>query len=65
MTSQRAKKKRFDCVEMMHQGAARVREELGGKSIEEQTAYWRKSTKALLDRQARLRNKMLQVRERE
>lgn len=28
-------KKTFDCVEMMHQGAAMVRRELEGKSLEE------------------------------
>jgi len=62
MTIQHAKKKHFDCVEMMHQGAARVREELAGKSLEEQAAYWRKSTQALLGRQARLRERGLQAR---
>ncbi len=55
MTSQHARKKRFDCVEMMHEGAARVREELAGKSPEEQADYWHKSTQALLERQAELR----------
>lgn len=61
MTNQYAKKKRFDCVEMMHQGAARVREELAGKSLEEQMTYWRKGTQALLKRQAQLRKKRLQA----
>jgi len=41
---------------MMHQGAARVRKELAGKSREEQAAYWREKTEALLERQARLRD---------
>ncbi|HOZ48416.1 MAG TPA: hypothetical protein PLO37_06915 [Candidatus Hydrogenedentes bacterium] len=40
---------------MMHEGAARVREELAGKSPEEQADYWHKSTQALLERQAELR----------
>jgi len=34
-----AKKRRFDCVEMMHRGAVFVRKELEGKTIEEQIAY--------------------------
>jgi hypothetical protein len=46
--------KTFDCVEMMHQGAAAVRRELEGKSLEEQMSYWREGTAALLKRQAQL-----------
>ena len=56
MTTLNARKKRFDCVEMMHQGAARLRKELAGKSLEEQAAYWREKTEALLERQARRRD---------
>jgi hypothetical protein len=63
MTTQHSKKKRFDCVEMMHQGAARVQTELAGKSVEERVAYFRESTQALLDRQARLQKQGLQIRE--
>jgi hypothetical protein len=33
-------KKSFDCVEMMHEGALRIHEELKGKTREEQLAYW-------------------------
>ncbi len=62
MRTQTIKKKHFDCVEMMHQGAARVREELAGKSLEEQAAYWSESTHALLERQASLRKQGIQVR---
>ena len=43
MTIPRAKKKRFDCVEMMHEGAARVQEELAGLTLDEQAAYWEES----------------------
>jgi hypothetical protein len=57
MTTRSAKKRRFDCVEMMHRGAAPIRKELEGKSLEEQVAYWDKDTEALLKRQARLREK--------
>ena len=62
MTSPNVSKKRFDCVEMMHQGAARVREQLAGKSLEERAAYWRAKTQALLERQAKLRGEEHQVR---
>lgn len=63
MTTQHGKKKHFDCVEMMHQGAARVQAEIAGKSLEEQAAYFRASTQTLLERQARLRGQGLQVHE--
>ena len=53
------RKKRFDCVEMMHQGAAVVRKELEGKTLEEEMAYWREGTEALLKRQAKLRKERL------
>lgn len=56
------KKKRFDCVEMMHKGAAFVRKELEGKTVEEQIAYWDTHTKALLARQAELRKAQSQAR---
>lgn len=41
------KKKTFDCVEMMHKGAERVRRQVEGLSIEEELAYWRQQTEAL------------------
>ena len=34
-------KKKFDCVEMMHEGARKIQEQLKGKSVEERVAYWR------------------------
>jgi hypothetical protein len=63
MTTPKPKTKDFDCVEMMHEGAARVREELAGKTLEEQAAYWRAKTSALLKRQAKLRGEELQPRQ--
>jgi hypothetical protein len=35
-------KKKFDCVEMMHEGALRIYEETKDMSVEEEVAYWRK-----------------------
>ena len=34
------KTKAFDCVEMKRRGAERIYEQLKGKSIEEQVAFW-------------------------
>lgn len=34
-------KKRFDCVEMQHEGGRHIYEALKGKSRDEQVAYWR------------------------
>jgi len=36
------KTKTFDCVEMMHRGAARIYKETKGMSVQEELAYWRK-----------------------
>lgn len=49
--------KEFDCVEMMHRGAERVREETKGMSIEEELAYWRKLTAELRKMQEEIRQK--------
>ena len=46
------KDKEFDCVEMMHRGAERIRKETAGMSIQEEVAYWRRRTQELLDRRA-------------
>jgi hypothetical protein len=35
------KKHDFDCVDMKHRAAERIRRELEGKSKEERLAYWR------------------------
>ena len=40
-------KKKFDCVEMMHQGQAAVRERLKGMTLEEKLEYWRKGTEEM------------------
>ncbi len=51
------KKKTFDCVEMMHQGAARVQAETAGMTEEEELKFWAQRTKALLARQRAARSK--------
>ena len=37
-----SEKKPFDCVEMKHNAARKIKKELKGKSIEEKLAYWNK-----------------------
>ncbi|MHB0935923.1 MAG: hypothetical protein ACYDCO_12555 [Armatimonadota bacterium] len=41
------KKKTFDCVEMMHKGAERIRRQVEGMTVEEELAYWRQQTEKL------------------
>ena len=41
------KTKRFDCVEMMHRGAERVRERTAGMTLEQEVEYWRARTEEL------------------
>lgn len=50
------KTKTFDCVEMMHKGAAEVRRRLKGMSEKERIEYWRKRTEQLRARQLELRS---------
>lgn len=48
------KKKRFDCVEMMHTGAEHVRRQVAGMTLEEEAEFWRKRTAELKQRQQEL-----------
>ena len=45
------KTKTFDCVEMMHRGAERVKRETAGMTVEKQVEYWRQQTEELRERQ--------------
>ena len=45
------RKKTFDCVEMMHEGARQVQAETAGMSRQELLAYWREQTRALRELQ--------------
>jgi hypothetical protein len=38
------KKKKFDCVEMMHRAGRQIDRELRGLTVEQQIAYWRKKS---------------------
>ena len=45
------KAKTFDCVEMKHQGAAKVREQTKGMTLEQELAFWRERSRILRQRQ--------------
>lgn len=47
-------KKRFDCVDMKHQGAIKIQAKLSEMSREEQLEYWRVRTDELLEFQRRV-----------
>jgi hypothetical protein len=40
------KVKKFDCVEMMHKGARKVRERVRGLTTEQEAAFWRELVRA-------------------
>lgn len=48
-------KKTFDCVRMKRQGGERVMEQLEGKSLQEQLAYWQKGSEDLKRHQEELK----------
>jgi hypothetical protein len=48
------KNKKFDCVEMMHRGAERIREITKDMTEEEELAYWRARTQELIERKKQL-----------
>ena len=52
------KKKEFDCVEMMHQGAKRIQENLKGMTLEQEMAYWAKANREFQRRHRALRKKV-------
>jgi hypothetical protein len=50
------KKKKFDCVEMMHRGGRKIYEETKNLTFEEEVEYWRKkSDEAVRRHQARIK----------
>ena len=50
-------KKRFDCVEMQHQGGNAIYEVIKDMTREEQLAYWARRTEALRKKQEALRRR--------
>ncbi len=45
------KVKIFDCVEMKHRGAEKVREQTKGMTLEQELAFWRERSRILRQRQ--------------
>lgn len=46
------KKKKFDCVEMMHRAGRRIDRELRGMTVAQQVEYWRKKNEEMAIRHA-------------
>ena len=53
------KTKDFDCVEMMHQGQAKVKKRLEGKTQEEVLAYYQRRAQEVLEEQERRKSESL------
>ncbi len=51
------KKRKFDCVEMMHEGAIAVKKKISLLTREQELGFWRKSTQALRDQQKKIMDK--------
>lgn len=47
------KNKKFDCVEMMHDGARHVQKQVEGMLIHEEVEFWKEQTKKLRDLKSR------------
>lgn len=45
------KAKTFDCVEMKHRGAEKVREQTKDMTLEQELAFWRERSRILRQRQ--------------
>ena len=54
------KRKKFDCVEMKRQGAAKVREETAAMSREQELRFWQERSRRLRERQETLQNTEVQ-----
>jgi len=50
------KAKKFDCVEMMHQGAKKVKEKTWGMTRKEELAFWQERSRNLARRQTMIRS---------
>jgi rubrerythrin len=45
------KAKTFDCVEMKHRGAEKVREQIKGMTLEQELEFWQERSRILKQRQ--------------
>ncbi len=50
------KTKTFDCVEIKHRAAEKIREQVRGMTRDEERTFWERGTEELLLRQQALRN---------
>jgi hypothetical protein len=51
--------KTFDCVEMKHRGAEKVREQTKDMTVEQEVAFWQKRSRVLKRRQEIAKEKLL------
>ena len=51
------KKKKFDCVEFMHEAGREITEKLKGMTVEERAAYWAERDRVLAAETRKLRAK--------
>ncbi|HEY2986572.1 MAG TPA: hypothetical protein VGL11_02530 [Candidatus Binatia bacterium] len=51
------KAKKFDCVAMMHKGAAEVRKKIRGMKKRDEIAFWQESSQRLKQRQRKANRK--------
>ena len=56
-------KKTVDAIAIKRRGAAKVHRQLEGKSVELQARFWHQRTRALKQRQQRMRSKSLKTRQ--
>lgn len=54
------KAKTFDCVEMKHRGAEKVREQINGMTLEQELAFWQERSRILRRRQEIAKGKGLE-----
>ena len=47
------KKKKFDCVEMMHRAGRKIDQETNNLTLPQQVAYWRRKSEAAASRRAK------------
>jgi hypothetical protein len=55
------KKKKFDCVEMMHEGAIAVKKKTSGFTREQELGFWQTRTQALREERKKTSGKKLRL----
>ncbi len=53
--------KKFDCVQMKHSGAAKVREQIANLTKEQELAFWRERSNYLRQQQSAIKARSVQA----